>query len=620
MLLLPDDVIIGEPPATRQLIDCYERCGASVVAVEEVPESEVSSYGIVAGETVDERVTRLSHLVEKPPLANAPSRLAIVGRYLLTPAIWSAIDRVEPGYGGELQITDALQILAREEGLYAYRFHGRPLRYGPAAHLPDRVDRAGAAPARHRARPARLPQEASIWRANPDAHPRHRPGHARPRRWTTTTGPAPSPSSITTPLLDRPGGGRLEVRRAASRRGEGAFQTYDDIPVVEGYTSAETVGLVDLLRRRRDETERLLARGGLVVCFAYPDVAHPGVAGFTGFHRYHWLPAPEGCDYGPAYVKPASGRDVKVIDCEHPFANLLDSMDGVLYRASFTEGAAGFPDAKVIARSPGGAAIAIDVPVGGGRVIFLPALSPNILTSQRSDMAAPRSSPAIRNTLLTVRRGRAAGLGRGPAAARHRRGAHAHGGRRSQAGRARSRAGRGAQRLPRPRPLPAHPLAGGQVRLRAAGARRAGRLLGVTRLRPAGRAGRLLHGAARPSSSRRSRAPARSAWSRTTACASASRRASPHEGRRAYGLIVVNGYREQAPDERPQQYAESLRVAAESMRYCVVTATDLFDALRDKLEGRGDADAFLQQLIATEGVFRPARPKTAVKAESTTAE
>jgi UTP--glucose-1-phosphate uridylyltransferase len=124
VVVLPDDIIAGEPPATRQLIDCYERYQAGVVAVEEVPEAEVSSYGIVAGEMLDARVTKLTHLVEKPAVGSAPSCLAIVGRYLLTPRIWAAIDRVRPGYGGELQITDALQIVAAEEGLYAYRFQG----------------------------------------------------------------------------------------------------------------------------------------------------------------------------------------------------------------------------------------------------------------------------------------------------------------------------------------------------------------------------------------------------------------------------------------------------------------------------------------------------------------
>jgi UTP--glucose-1-phosphate uridylyltransferase len=125
VLILPDDVIIGEPPATKELIDCFERHQASVVAVEEVPDSQVSSYGIVVGEPVDDRTTRLDRLVEKPAVGTAPSNLAIVGRYVLMPAIFAAIERTDPGYGGEIQITDALQILAREQGMYAYRFSGR---------------------------------------------------------------------------------------------------------------------------------------------------------------------------------------------------------------------------------------------------------------------------------------------------------------------------------------------------------------------------------------------------------------------------------------------------------------------------------------------------------------
>ncbi len=124
VLILPDDVIVDGSPVTKQLIDCYEEHGGGVVAVEEVPEHEVSSYGIVDGETISDRVTRLYRMVEKPAVHEAPSRLAIVGRYLLTPAIWPAIDRIVPGYGGELQITDALQIVADEDGMYAYRFEG----------------------------------------------------------------------------------------------------------------------------------------------------------------------------------------------------------------------------------------------------------------------------------------------------------------------------------------------------------------------------------------------------------------------------------------------------------------------------------------------------------------
>ncbi|HLF71180.1 MAG TPA: UTP--glucose-1-phosphate uridylyltransferase GalU [Dehalococcoidia bacterium] len=124
LLILPDDVILGSPPVAQQLIDAYHKYHASVIAVEEVPWEETSSYGIVAGEAIDARITKLHKLVEKPRPEDAPSRLAIVGRYLLTPSIFEAIERTAPGYGGEIQITDALQILADEEGMYALRFEG----------------------------------------------------------------------------------------------------------------------------------------------------------------------------------------------------------------------------------------------------------------------------------------------------------------------------------------------------------------------------------------------------------------------------------------------------------------------------------------------------------------
>jgi UTP--glucose-1-phosphate uridylyltransferase len=124
VLILPDDVMVGEPAASKQLIDAYEKYRASIVCVDEVPPHEVSNYGIVAGTPIEERVTKLSHMVEKPKVGTAPSNLAIVGRYLLTPSIFDAIEQTQPGYGGEIQITDAMQKLADSEGLYAYRFDG----------------------------------------------------------------------------------------------------------------------------------------------------------------------------------------------------------------------------------------------------------------------------------------------------------------------------------------------------------------------------------------------------------------------------------------------------------------------------------------------------------------
>jgi UTP--glucose-1-phosphate uridylyltransferase len=124
VLFLPDDVILGRKPVSQGLIDCYQRHGGSVVAVEEVPANLTHQYGIVSGDTVSERVMRLHRLVEKPPPGTAPGRLAIVGRYLFTPAVFEAIERAGRGHGGEMQITDAMQILAREEGMYSYELEG----------------------------------------------------------------------------------------------------------------------------------------------------------------------------------------------------------------------------------------------------------------------------------------------------------------------------------------------------------------------------------------------------------------------------------------------------------------------------------------------------------------
>jgi UTP--glucose-1-phosphate uridylyltransferase len=124
VLVLPDDVIIGDPPVAQQLVECFDTHHGSVVAVQEVGDEETSSYGIVAGDQLDDRTTRLRILVEKPRPEVAPSRQAIVGRYLFTPAIFEAIERTVPGYGGEIQITDAMQLLANEEGMYAYEFEG----------------------------------------------------------------------------------------------------------------------------------------------------------------------------------------------------------------------------------------------------------------------------------------------------------------------------------------------------------------------------------------------------------------------------------------------------------------------------------------------------------------
>lgn len=125
VLFFPDDVILARTPVTRQLIDVHERYGGSVLAVQRVPEGEVESYGVIDGEPVSERVFRVRGLVEKPKPHDAPSDLGIVGRYVLTPHIFEALRGTSPGVGGELQITDAIANMLRQQPVFACEFEGK---------------------------------------------------------------------------------------------------------------------------------------------------------------------------------------------------------------------------------------------------------------------------------------------------------------------------------------------------------------------------------------------------------------------------------------------------------------------------------------------------------------
>jgi len=128
-VVLADDVIEAETPCLRQLLDVYEFFRAPVLAVMEVPPEMISSYGVIEAEAVhhngsNNRVYRIRDLVEKPQASEARSNLAIIGRYVLTPEIFQSLQSIEPGSGGELQLTDALKHLLRSRPIYAYRFEG----------------------------------------------------------------------------------------------------------------------------------------------------------------------------------------------------------------------------------------------------------------------------------------------------------------------------------------------------------------------------------------------------------------------------------------------------------------------------------------------------------------
>jgi UTP--glucose-1-phosphate uridylyltransferase len=128
--VLADDVIDAETPCIRQLLDIYEFFSAPVLAVMEVPKESISAYGCIDAEPVSHngsknKVYRIRDLVEKPAPDKAPSNLAIIGRYILTPDIFDAIDHIEAGAGGEIQLTDALRYQLRSRPIYAFKFDGQ---------------------------------------------------------------------------------------------------------------------------------------------------------------------------------------------------------------------------------------------------------------------------------------------------------------------------------------------------------------------------------------------------------------------------------------------------------------------------------------------------------------
>jgi UTP--glucose-1-phosphate uridylyltransferase len=126
-VLLGDDIIHSEVPVLRQMIECYEEFPGTIVGVQEVLPEVVSKYGIVKPDLIKGRVFQALDLVEKPKQEDAPSNLAVLGRYIIEPEVFNILENLSPGSGGEIQLTDALRVLAGEGNVYAYNFEG--LRY-----------------------------------------------------------------------------------------------------------------------------------------------------------------------------------------------------------------------------------------------------------------------------------------------------------------------------------------------------------------------------------------------------------------------------------------------------------------------------------------------------------
>ena len=132
-VLLGDDVVVSKQPCLGQMLDVFREYRTSILGVQTVPHEVVNKYGIIAGKQVDDRVYKVNDMVEKPSLEEAPSNVAVLGRYIITPEIFPFLETQDAGKGGEIQLTDALKRLAKEQAMYAYDFKGHRYDVGSKA-------------------------------------------------------------------------------------------------------------------------------------------------------------------------------------------------------------------------------------------------------------------------------------------------------------------------------------------------------------------------------------------------------------------------------------------------------------------------------------------------------
>ena len=124
-VLLGDDIVFNEKPCLKQMIEIYDEYKTTILGVQEVVEADVSNYGIIDGKHIEDRIYKVKDLVEKPTIESAPSNIAILGRYIINPAIFECLELTQPGKNGEIQLTDALKLLVEREAMYAYIFEGK---------------------------------------------------------------------------------------------------------------------------------------------------------------------------------------------------------------------------------------------------------------------------------------------------------------------------------------------------------------------------------------------------------------------------------------------------------------------------------------------------------------
>ena len=376
--------------------------------------------------------------------------------------------------------------------------------------------------------------------------------------------------------------------------------------IVNAPSGADCVSLAELLRNRAGETARLLARGGLVVSLAVPNAAHEGVRDFASTDRYSWLPAPSGRAYDEPFMRRGGGTEFAPLDVDHPFGAMLSQVKAKLaYQVHFDEQTPGF-DGLVIARSAGGAAIAVELSIAGGRIVLLPAPA-RPLDSQGRYQVSEALQEAIRQVLRLSSA--------------------------SVAPRWLSEYGvPGIDERLAERDEAQHRLTEAQEALETSSAaldelERYRRLLweeGRFGLEEAVRqAFTLLGFRATPDSldapgQIELEGPAltrRVALLETDGSEEAVGLDAHYRLRRRLeeaiaqgaaqrGMLIINGYRRTPPAERAPQYTNELRLAAEQTRYCLATTEQLFHAVRAALIGDdATVESFRERLLTAEGVL-----------------
>jgi UTP--glucose-1-phosphate uridylyltransferase len=124
-VMLGDDIVENDKPCLQQMMEMYDQYKTTILGVQEIPKEEAHKYGIIEGKYIEDRIYKVKDLIEKPSVKEAPSNIAILGRYIINPAIFEILEHTQPGKGGEIQLTDALKELAQREAMYAYNFEGR---------------------------------------------------------------------------------------------------------------------------------------------------------------------------------------------------------------------------------------------------------------------------------------------------------------------------------------------------------------------------------------------------------------------------------------------------------------------------------------------------------------